>query len=93
VRAFDGATGAELRSFFAFDPSFRGGVRVAAADLNGSDLAEVVVGAGPGGAPEVVAFGGATGAEVGSLEALDPGFPGGVAVAATPIQTRVVDPR
>jgi len=37
-----------LMSFFAFDASFAGGVRVAAEDLNNDGFDELVVGAGPG---------------------------------------------
>lgn len=53
VKVFDGLTGVELTSFFAFDPSFRGGVTVAAADLNNDGLVDLVVGAGAGGTPHV----------------------------------------
>ena len=40
VKSFDGATGSELRGFFAFDPSFVGGVWVAAGvvQLSGSRI-------------------------------------------------------
>ena len=34
VKIFDGATGALIREFFAYDSSFHGGVTVAAADVN-----------------------------------------------------------
>jgi len=37
-----------VRSFTAFDPAFRGGVHVAAGDINGDGLADIFVGAGPG---------------------------------------------
>ena len=42
-----------LASFFAYDPGFRGGVRVAAADVTGDHKADVIVGAGTGGGPHV----------------------------------------
>jgi hypothetical protein len=40
------APAAELASFFAFDPAFVGGVRVAAGDLNADGSADIIVGAG-----------------------------------------------
>jgi hypothetical protein len=82
VKVFDGLTGAELRSFLAYDSSFTGGVRVAAGDVNGDGTVDVVTGAGPGGAPHVKVFDGVTGVEFRSFLAFDPGFTGGVFVAA-----------
>ena len=82
VKVFDGTTGAEVRSFFAYGAGFTGGVNVAVGDLNGDGFAEVVTGAGAGGGPHVKAFDGATGAEVRSFFAYDTGFTGGVNVAA-----------
>lgn len=48
--------GTQLMSFFAYDPSFRGGVRVAAEDLTGDGIAEIITGAGPGGGPQANIF-------------------------------------
>lgn len=42
--------------FFAFDSGFRGGVSVAAADVNGDGVDEIVAGAGVGGGPQVRLF-------------------------------------
>ena len=39
--------GKELASFLALDAGFRGGVRVAAGDLDGDGRAEIVAGSGP----------------------------------------------
>jgi hypothetical protein len=58
VVVHSGANGKVLYSYFAYDPSFRGGVNVAAADLDGDGKAEVVTGAGPGGDAEVKAWSG-----------------------------------
>ena len=82
VKVFDGSTGAEIRSFFAFDPGFTGGIYVAAGDLNGDGAAEIVVGADAGGAPQVKVFDGATNAVIRSFLAYDVSFAGGVHVAA-----------
>jgi hypothetical protein len=82
VRVFDGISGAEVRGLFAYDPGFAGGVFVAVGDLNGDGHADIVTGAGAGGGPEVRAFDGLTTAVIRSFFAYDPGFLGGIAVAA-----------
>jgi len=86
VRVFKVAGGAvtEIASFDAYDPAFRGGVNVAAGDVNGDGVAEIITGAGPGGGPHVRVFSLANGVvkEVGGFFAYDPTFPGGVNVAA-----------
>jgi len=81
VKVFDGKTGAEAKTFFAYDPSFRGGLTVAVGDVTGDGVADIVTGPGPGGAPHVKVFDGRTGAEVASFFAFDPSFRGGVSVA------------
>jgi hypothetical protein len=73
--------------FFAFEPSVRNGSFVAAGDLDGDGIAEVIAGAGPGGGPRVVAFDGrGLGREgvvqpVASFFAFDPSDRRGVRVA------------
>jgi hypothetical protein len=85
VKVFDGATGALLASFFAFDPAFQGGVFVAAGDVNGDGRADLVTGAGAGAGPHVKVFGGADGGLLASFFAFAPGFSGGVRVAVVDV--------
>jgi membrane-associated phospholipid phosphatase len=82
VKVFDGASGKELRSFFAYDAGFTGGLNVAAADVTGDGRADVITGAGAGGAPHIKVFDGTNGREVMSTFAYDVGFRGGVNVSA-----------
>jgi hypothetical protein len=82
VKVYDGVDGREIRSFYAYDPAFTGGVFVAAGDVDGDGKADVITGAGGGGGPHVKVFSGATGAELASFYAYDPAFTGGVHVAA-----------
>lgn len=44
--------------FFAFEPELRNGAYVTVADLDGDGYGEIIAGAGPGGAPRVIAFSG-----------------------------------
>jgi len=81
VKVFDGVSGAEIASFYAFAASFTGGVNVAAGDVNGDGRADLVVAAGPGGGPHVKVFDGLSGAEIASFYAYNAAFSGGVSVA------------
>ncbi len=76
----------ELASFYAYAPTFGGGVSIAAGDVDGDGNADVITGAGPGGGPHVKAFSGKTLAELRSFYAFDPNFRGGVNVAAGEMQ-------
>jgi Big-like domain-containing protein/putative Ig domain-containing protein/VCBS repeat protein len=82
VKVFNGTDLSELASFFAFDPGFTGGVHVAAGDIDGDGRADIIVGAGPGGGPQVRVLSGANLSELASFWAYDPAFDAGVTVAA-----------
>src|SRR5205085_786196 len=82
VRVFDGTTGALVREFMAFDPSFTGGIYVAAGDTAGVGRANIIVGAGAGGGPNVKVFDGVSLGLQANFFAYAPGFSGGVRVAA-----------
>jgi uncharacterized protein YkwD len=82
VKVWDGATGAMLSSYYAYASSFRGGVTVAAGDVNGDGRADIVTGAGQGGGPHLKVFDGRTGALLQSMMAFDQTFRGGISVAA-----------
>ncbi|AWM37175.1 FG-GAP repeat protein [Gemmata obscuriglobus] len=77
VKVFDGTTGTEAHSFFAFD-GYRGGLHLGAGDLTGDGVADLVVTADTNG--HVKVFDGATGGLVASFFAFE-GYRG--AVAAT----------
>ncbi len=80
VKVFSGADGSEIRSFFAFDEAFRGGVRVGSGDITDDNRDDIIVGAGPGAGPHVKVFDGVTNTEVRSFFAFDVGFDNGVNV-------------
>jgi FG-GAP-like repeat len=82
VKVFDGHSGAELRSFLAYDAGFSGGVFVGSGDVDGDSYDDIITGADAGGGPHVKVFSGQTGAELRSFDAYAASFTGGVRVAA-----------
>jgi hypothetical protein len=82
VKAYDGVTGALKLDFYAYEPTFTGGVRVAVGDYNDDGVPDVITAPGPGRAPEVRVFDGQSGAEIAHFDAYDSRFLGGVYVAA-----------
>src|SRR5205814_5012662 len=66
----------------AFPDALTGGVRVAAADVNGDGVLDEVVGSGPGAASLVRVLDGITGAELRTVAPFEASFTGGVFVAA-----------
>ena len=82
VRVFDAKSGALKFDFYAYNPAFTGGVRVAAGDVNGDGVPDIITGAGPGMSPEVKVFNGRTGALLLDFFAYSPFFTGGIFVAS-----------
>jgi subtilisin-like proprotein convertase family protein len=82
VEVLNQATLAPIMAFFAYDPAFMGGVRVATGDVNGDGVPDIITGPGPSGGPDIRVFDGKTGALIREFMAFDPRFTGGVFVAA-----------
>jgi hypothetical protein len=86
IRIFNGKDGTPLGGINVFARTFRGGVTVAAGDVNGDGRLDIVAGSGPGGPPRVRGFDAATGAQlpgaIGDFLAFPASFRGGVYVAA-----------
>jgi hypothetical protein len=91
VKVFDAATGAEVYSFFAYDSSFRGGVRVAVGDVDGDGVPDIITTPGPGGGPHVRVFSGVDLHQLASFFAYDPTFRSGANVAAGDLDGDGVD--
>ncbi|MDP1794736.1 MAG: hypothetical protein Q8K63_11445 [Acidimicrobiales bacterium] len=73
-------------NFFAYAPSFSGGVDVALGDLNGDGKLEVVTGPGPGGGPHVRVFSDhGVPIDAWGFFAYSAGFSGGVSVGVADI--------
>lgn len=85
VAVFDGATGAVLFDFLAYDDGFAGGLRVAAGDVNGDGYADIIVAPGPGHEPVVKVFSGTNLFPLLSYYPFDSSVKTGVFVAASDI--------
>ena len=81
VNIFDGSNFSLIKSFFAFDSNFRGGVNVGAGDINQDGSMDIVAAAGAGGGPEVRVFNGSTLAVISQWYAYESSFSGGVTIA------------
>lgn len=68
-------------AFYAYDPGFRGGVRVALGDVNGDGVSDIVTSPASGIAP-VRVFDGRSGALMSSFFPYSPNFAGGLSIAA-----------
>jgi hypothetical protein len=73
--------------FFAYDRNFRGGVNVAAIDLNGDNTYEIITGSGKGGGPQVRIFN-KDGKVLGGFFAYDKNSRTGVDVATGNLQDK-----
>jgi len=67
-------------AFFAYDPSFRGGVRVDGIDANADGIVDIVTAPGPGLPSDVRVIAYATLQDIYRIQAFDPSFTGGVFV-------------
>ena len=85
VRIYDGKSGEQipgpLGNFYAYDPSFHGGIFVAAGDVTGDKIDDVVTTADVGGGPHVRVFDGKTGSEIASFFVFEESFRGGASAA------------
>ncbi|MFO0802607.1 MAG: VCBS repeat-containing protein [Gemmataceae bacterium] len=89
VKVFDRA-GNRTATFFAFDPSFTGGVRVASGDVTGDGIDDIVAATGPGTAARVRVFQGPNYTLVLDRPVLE-GFSGGLFVAVGDITGDTID--
>jgi tartrate-resistant acid phosphatase type 5 len=81
VQVRDGS-GKFLAQFFAYDPNFRGGVRVAVGDVNRDGISDIITTPGVGGGPHVRVLDGRTLQELSSFFAFDSTLRGGLNVAS-----------
>ena len=89
IKIFD-AAGKLLGQFMAYDKNFRGGVNLAAGDIDGNGKAEIITAAGKGGKPEIKIFDSAN-RLLRSFMAYDKNFRGGVNLAAGDIDGRIAN--
>lgn len=82
VSIYDATTNQELNRFYAFEPGFVGGVRVATGDVDGDSIPDILCGAGPTGGPAVAVFSGADGTRLTTFFAYEGSFRGGVGSVA-----------
>ena len=81
VKVFRPGTGELVRSFYAYEETFTGGVRVAVGDLNRDGIDDIITVPGPGGSARVKVFDGRTNKVIFDQIRFDQNFRGGAYVA------------
>lgn len=81
IHAYSGADGSELFPPIFGHPGFKGGVRVAAGDVNGDGNADIIVTGGKGGTGQVHAFSGSSGQMLLNFAGFGSNFVGAAQVA------------
>ncbi|WP_149114657.1 hypothetical protein [Limnoglobus roseus] len=81
VRVFEASTGNERFSFFPYEQSFTGGVRVATGDLNRDGVDDIVTSPAEGGSARIEVFDGVTGIQISNFFAFNSDFRGGAEIA------------
>jgi len=82
IAILNSQTGEVIKSFFAFDPAFRGGTSIAVKDFNKDGVPDIFAAAGQGGGPEIRIFDGSNLNVLRSFFAYAEDFLGGANVAA-----------
>lgn len=82
VKAFDVVSGFAKFSFFAYERSFTGGVRVAVADMNQDGIDDIITAPGSGGSALVKVFNGRDGSLLFQQNFFEASFRGGAYIAA-----------
>lgn len=81
LRILSGTNLVPLRDAFVYESSFRGGVNVAAGDVNGDGTPDIATSTGAGGGPRVVVLSGTNLAPIASFFAFDPASRNGFNIA------------
>ena len=82
IQVFSGLNKSILYDFFAFEPTFSGGVSIATGLINSDLQIDILVGAGSGGGPRLKVFDGASLGVLMDFFVYDAAFRGGINVAA-----------
>jgi hypothetical protein len=83
VKVFHNLATGQSTDFFAYDPNYRGGVRVAVADLNGDGIPDIVTAPGRDHPPIIRVFNGRDLSMMAEFRAYDDPFDLGIYVAAS----------
>lgn len=83
VVAYSGKNGSILKSFYAYNTGFLGGVRVAAGDVNSDGYSDILTAPGKGGGPQVIAFSGLNNKVLLNFLATAVSYTGGLQIASS----------